>query len=401
MQVDVDVAIFGGGIAGLWLLDTLRRRGAAAVVLEAGRLGSGQTIASQGILHGGLKYTLAGRLTGSARAIREMPALWRRCLEGQTEPDLSGTRLRSDHCLLWRSGSWSGMAGMIGARVGLRVAPVELPIEQRPQVLRGCPGAVYRVDEPVLCPRSLLERLAQRNAGLVWKVEAESWEPEVRGGRVLGIRLADSTELRPRYIVLTAGQGNAALRRRLGLADSVMQRRPLHMVLVRGGSPAAAGVELPMLHGHCVEGSRTRITITSDRDSAGRVVWQVGGQIAEDGVSMDEEALLRHAKQELEACIPAIDLRGVAWSSYRVDRAEPATGEGSRPQDIGLIVEENVLTAWPTKLVLAPHLADTIVARLELSRHCGDPGMIRSMGAAAPQLAELPWEQEARWKEGI
>jgi len=111
--------------------------------------------------------------------------------------------------------------------------------------------------------------------------------------------------------------------------------------------------------------------------------------------------LLRHARQELEACIPGIDLRGVAWSSYRVDRAEPATGEGSRPQDIGLIVEENILTAWPTKLVLAPHLADTIVARLDLSSPCGDPGLIRSMGTAAPQLAELPWEREARWKEGI
>ena len=70
--MQVDTLIFGGGAAGLWLLDELTRQGSSAVLLEAAKLGQGQTIASQGIIHGGLKYTLQGLLTPSAAAIRDM-----------------------------------------------------------------------------------------------------------------------------------------------------------------------------------------------------------------------------------------------------------------------------------------------------------------------------------------
>src|SRR4029077_2645841 len=99
----LDVMIFGGGAAGLWLLDQLSRRGDRVLLVEAGRLGQGQTVASQGIIHGGLKYTLQGTLTSAAREIREMPATWRECLAGRRTPDLRNTRLRSAACWLWRT----------------------------------------------------------------------------------------------------------------------------------------------------------------------------------------------------------------------------------------------------------------------------------------------------------
>ena len=95
-----DVVIFGGGAAGLWLLDELSRSGCSALLLEANRLGQGQTIASQGIIYGGLKYALSGLLTGSAANIREMPLVWQECLAGRRAPDLSETSLRSSFCYL-------------------------------------------------------------------------------------------------------------------------------------------------------------------------------------------------------------------------------------------------------------------------------------------------------------
>ena len=49
--------------------------------------------------------------------------------------------------------------------------------------------------------------------------------------------------------MLTAGNGNAGLRRQMRLDEGVMQRRPLHMVLLRG--------DLPVLNGHCVDGRIT------------------------------------------------------------------------------------------------------------------------------------------------
>ena len=54
----LDVLVFGGGAAGLWCLDRLRRAGYHAILLESKAIGSGQTIQSQGIIHGGGKYAL-------------------------------------------------------------------------------------------------------------------------------------------------------------------------------------------------------------------------------------------------------------------------------------------------------------------------------------------------------
>jgi len=65
--VRVDVAIIGGGIAGLWLLARLRQRGYGVLLIESERLGTGQTISSQGIIHGGTKYALRGQVESRGR----------------------------------------------------------------------------------------------------------------------------------------------------------------------------------------------------------------------------------------------------------------------------------------------------------------------------------------------
>jgi hypothetical protein len=173
----------------------------------------------------------------------------------------------------------------------------------------------------------------------------------------------------------------------LGLSPGAMQRRPLHMVLLRG--------RLPRLNGHCVDGAATRVTITSDRDAAGRTVWQVGGQVAESGVTMDERSLVLRAKAELEATIPGIDLSQVEWATYRVDRAEGATRDGARPDSVQVRREHNVVTAWPTKLALVPRLVDEV---------CQAIGRVGGLQSAAPipadwprpKVAQPPWET-ARW----
>ena len=128
----LDALIFGGGAAGLWLLDRLSRDGHHVLLLESRALGSGQTVASQGIIHGGLKYTLSGLLTKSAKNIREMPNVWRDSLLGKSTPNLTRTRVRSDCCYLWQTDSITSRAGMIGARLGLRVKPETISTDERP-----------------------------------------------------------------------------------------------------------------------------------------------------------------------------------------------------------------------------------------------------------------------------
>ncbi|MBT3870957.1 MAG: FAD-dependent oxidoreductase, partial [Gammaproteobacteria bacterium] len=85
-----DTVILGGGIAGLWLLSLLRKQGFEAILLEKKGLGSEQTLASQGMIHGGIKYSLAGAMTGASESIADMPLRWRSCLEGTDSVNLEG-----------------------------------------------------------------------------------------------------------------------------------------------------------------------------------------------------------------------------------------------------------------------------------------------------------------------
>ena len=397
--MDMDVVIFGGGAAGLWLLDELTRRGTSAVLLEAHALGTGQTVAAQGIIHGGLKYTLQGLLTKSATSIREMPGIWRECLDGQREPNLSTVRRRSNECFLWRTDSLASRLGMLGAQFGLRVAPQSVAADDRPEILRGCPGTVAQMSEQVISTVSLIEVLAERNRERLLKVDparvAFNFDAP---GEVVSIRVADELTFRPRAVVFTAGAGNSKLRCAVGLNGEAMQRRPLHMVMLRGE-------RLPMFQGHCVDGAKTRVTITSETDSAGRIVWQVGGQIAEDGVAWDERTLIGHAHKELEAVLPGIDLSSVEWSTYRVDRAEGIVPGGKRPESVQIRREGNCFTAWPTKLALVPQLVSELCDRIAESDFKFQISNFKSQIESAnqthnwprPNVALPPWEMATRW----
>lgn len=393
----LEAVIFGGGVAGLWLLDELSRRGHSALLLETAALGQGQTIASQGIIHGGLKYSLQGFLTPSAKSIRDMPATWRACLAGQRGPDLSRTPRRADFCYLWSTGSFGSRWGMLGARLGLRATHRLLSDDERPFVLAGCVGSVARLEEPVLSPPGLLANLAAPHWHRILLIDGTSavtWNMsgpgDVRSIVLTQPGTAQQLEVIPRTVIFTAGAGNAALRRQVGLESDVMQRRPLHMVMARG--------QLPVLNGHCIDGAKTRLTITSDEDTAGRTIWQIGGQVAENGVRMPSAELIAHAQSEVQAVFPGIDLTGTEWATERIDRAEGATSSGERPDRIQVLREGNTLTAWPTKLALAPQLAERIAAgtRAPATNTVDIPTVLHDW--PRPDVARPPWETCSHWE---
>ncbi len=388
----VDAIIFGGGAAGLWLLDELVRGGFHVVLVERDALGAGQTITTQGIVHGGMKYAITGGQDAAAGAIREMPKLWRDCIEGRRRPDLVGTRVRSDYCWMWRTRSLKSTLGMVGARAGLHSSVLKVPKADRPDVLAQCPGDVFRLDEQAIDAESFLSVLSERHAKRLVLAGDDAVEFVTSGpGNVDSVRLigAEGVEISTGHVVFTAGAGNAALRERVGLGGEVMQRRPLHMVLLRG--------VLPKLFGHCIDGARTRVTATSAVDSRGRRVWQLGGQLAEDGVHMSADDLIRHAHGELKAVLPGVDLSAVEWSSYRVDRAEVTTQGGARPAGPVAKQDGNVITAWPTKLALCPPLA-MLIKDLLGQPMSGDASDLRELERwRRPTVATLPWETERQW----
>ena len=399
-----DVVIFGGGVAGLWLLDELVRRGHDAVLLEASRLGSGQSIAAQGIIHGGLKYSLAGSTTGSALGVKQMPGVWADCLAGRRDPDLGDVTVRSQTCLLWRGKSLGSRPGFLGARLGLEVTPRMIPPGERPDVLVDHSGSVAVIDEQVIDPASLLASLAARHPHRLFLYDPVHTDWRLAGpGQVVELRIRHpwdslpgaTLQIAPRSVVLAAGSGNAMLRERAGLATGAMQRRPLHMVMVRG----EAG-RLPELCGHQVDGAHTRMTITSSVDPAGRTVWQLGGQVAEDGVSMGRRELVAHAARELAEVLPGLDLAPLEATSFRVDRAEAATEGGRRPETQSLLIDGNTITAWPTKLALAPALAAQVAGVLDRMAPPAVPGVsvdLEAIDWPRPEVAQPPWETATDW----
>lgn len=395
-ECEVDILVVGAGIAGLWILDAAVRRGFSAVAVEATALGAGQSVCAQGIIHGGLKYTLRERDLTATASIAAMPETWRRLGQqpGPDEPDLRAATLSSPCTWLWRTDSLASRIGMLGAKATLRTRPAAVDAADRPELLRSVPGKVLKVEEPVFDTRSVLGAIADRHAGRVLSVDGpEGIELASRSGRIerVVLRRGDRRmEIRPRCVVLAAGLGNEGLLTRMGLDHGVCQRRPLHMTLLRGE-------RLPELYGHCVDGNRTRVTITSGRDQAGRTVWQLGGELAEQGVRRDRSDQLAAAVAELAAVLPDLELfdhPDASWATYRVDRAEARTRNGLRPDDAVVMSHHDgrLLVAWPTKWALAPRVAAAVLEGLPAAVRDRPGESAKIPDWPAPRIAPFPWE---------
>jgi glycerol-3-phosphate dehydrogenase len=357
-SLSTDVLIVGGGVAGLWLNARLRQQGYSTLLVDKGALGGGQSVKSQGIIHGGTKYALTGALTGASEAIADMPRRWREALAGNGELDLSGVRLLSDAHYLWSPGTLTGNLTSFFASKAVRSRVDQVKGSELPPALQSArfKGKVYRLSELVLDVPSLIQRLAElAGAGLL---AADTVEPLRESDELTGL-IVDGRAIRAQRVIMTAGAGNAELLSALGLAQPAMQKRPLHMVLVKAAT-------LKPLFAHCLGGgSKPRITVTSHPAGDGQWIWYLGGDLAEaDGVARDEAAQIATAKKELAELVPWIDLSSAQWATLRIDRAEPAQSALARPDNAFLAEQGRLLVGWPTKLALSPDFADRVQAAL-------------------------------------
>ena len=379
-----DICILGGGIAGLWLNARLQQQGFSTLLVESGALGSGQSSKSQGIIHGGTKYALHGKLTTAAEAIAGMPARWRACLDGSGELDLRGVRVLSAHHYLWSPGSLvSNLAGFFASKA-LRgrvdqVKGSELPAVFANPAFR---GKVYRLSELVLDVPDVVRRLAEL-AGDSLIAGSATLEGDSRSG-ITGLQVNGRQVLAQRY-VLAAGEGNEALLKGAGISQPAMQRRPLQMVLVKGAA-------LPPVYAHCLGASpKPRITITTHPCADGQWCWYLGGDLAETGTDMSADALIAQAKKELGELLPWVDLSDCQWATLPVTRAEPAQSSNARPDNAFIQAVGNTLVCWPTKLALAPDLTDQAMA--ELQRQAVQPQHAQpASGQPQPAIAAPVWD---------
>jgi len=387
-RVDVDAVIVGGGIAGMWTLARLRAEGYNAILLEDEALGAGQTRYAQGIIHGGTKYALTGKLTASSEAVSNMPSIWRACHAGNGELDLSDAVMISDAHYLWSTANLaSKITGFFASQV-MRARTTALKPEQRPAIFQheNFSGSIYRLDEPVFDTISVLRALAAPVMSSIVAIRKGSIQLQSSKLTVEAVN-GDGYEVGFSKLMLMAGPGNEALLQSAGLSEPSMQRRPLKMVMMRGGITEK-------VYAHCMgAGINPRVTITSHTDNDNNIVWYMGGQLAEDGVRRSDEEQIARAKQELATLIPWQNLDAAQWATLDIDRAEVRHADGHRPDTFYFDQQGNIITAWPTKLALAPLLAQQMV---ELA------STIEKTGAAlpawpSPSFADFPWSEESRW----
>jgi len=393
-EVSVDTLIVGGGIAGLWALARLQKAGYKTVLLESDALGAGQTRYAQGIIHGGTKYALTGKLTASSEAVADMPSRWRACYEGRGELDLTQAELLSDAHYLWSTTSISSrISGFFASKV-MRARSTELDKKSLPAIFqhKDFKGQFYRLDEPVFNTLSVIRALAQPRLSSILSINQSSVKHEGDG---LAVESQDDKDYFFNYkkIILMAGEGNEALLTRFSCEQPKMQRRPLKMVVMRSENLD------DMIYAHCLGASvNPRITITSHRDSQNNIVWYMGGQLAEDGVNKNDAELIQLAKDELNDLIPWLELKDAEWGVLEVNRAEIKEPGVKRPDSFSIEKNKNMITAWPTKMALSPALADALLDIIN-EDGVGREADLSLPAWQSPAYADFPWNEKNIWRE--
>lgn len=388
--LDIDVAIVGGGCAGLWSLNVLRRAGYSVALFESDALGSEQTVHSQGIIHSGLKYALTGNAGADATALAGMPRAWRDCLAGDGSVDLRDCRVASEHVLLW-SGSdlpsrvTSMLAGRLLRTRSTRLSPPDYPPPFDTPAFR---GQLYLLEDFALDTTSLLNSLARPHADAIFHSGHAGAALTVERGQAQLV--LPGVAVRPRRLLLCAGAGNAALLRQLGAGAPAMQRRPLTQV-------AVSHERLPPLFAHCVgRGASPRLTVSTHYTASGAPLWYLGGDLA-TAPALTEAERLALARRELRETLPWLDLEGAQWRALTLDRAEPARADHRKPDGAFLSQAAgvaNALVAWPVKLTLCPALGEQVLQQL---RRTGvEPGNAVDLSPLAT-LAR-PTVATPRWK---
>ena len=382
-----DIVVFGGGIAGLWLLNRLRDEGYNAILLEADGLGAAQTLASQGIIHGGLKYALGGSVTDAANTIAALPARWRACFGGTGEIDLSDCKVLSERYYMWSSASYRSKIKAFFGSKSLQGRVQAVPRDEFPPFFAEATveGSLYALPDFAVDTPSLLSVLRARYEASIFKVDPRdirftrdasgcASSVTLRAGTGIGeaVRDAenDTVSIDAQRMIFCAGKGNQTLIDAAGMRKPASQLRPLNMVWVK-----KAG--LGSVFAHCIgeDFSLTpKLTVTTHTADDGMPVWYLGGELAESGVGVPDDELIERAKRLIADLFPWVDLSGAQWGCFAIDRAEAKMADGSRPDGALFIAEDGYIAAWPTKLTLAPALADGVLAELAASvtKQAGD-----------------------------
>lgn len=381
---NADIVIVGAGIAGLWIFNRLKAMGYDALLLEREEIGSGQTIASQGIIHSGLKYAIVGQVNELARSISAMPDLWRLALKGEGPVDLSAAEGAASSQYMLIPPGFMGKLIKLASKKALGGNIHELAPENWPEHIKstGFKGTVIYMDEPVLDVNSIIRALAEPYKNSIRKTDKA--DPFV---------FLEQHNIEAPLCIFTAAESNAAIAQNHNHAQGLKtQARPLLMGMMKNAPHE--------LYVHLVGASEKPVaTITSHKAADGSLVWYIGGGAAERTKDDDPDKVYNAARKAFTQYLPDVDLSSVEWATLPIDRIEGASGtKGWMPDTPTIHEADNALYCWPTKLTFAPLLSDMILEHLQ-NKNIAPSGQSTDWSFLSPvDYAPAPWDKAA-WKK--
>jgi len=378
-----DVIIFGGGASGLWLLALLQKRGYDVLLLEASKLGSGQTIASQGIVHKGYKY-IGGEEYDRKLVMEtnESAGLWRNSFSSSDADVRLPSHLILSEKIYYVLHHSEGTELLNHVRMELKIEMPNPSLEQSKwpaNLSSDSQSSVLVASETVLDIPRLLRVLYAPVNNCVRRLT----NPSVRWQQNQLI-LDDSITLSTKCVVFCAGLGNEGIARQLGVRINV-QRRRLRMVLV-------GSVSSDVYAHFCEHGFSPELTITTHPSPSGKF-WYLGGELAERGANQRNSELIENAQVAIGKYLPSANLEKSRWSTFFVERAEVQQEGGFRPSTYSIHQHDRLLFAWPTKICLVPKMCYEL-----LSLVSGIVGAPTRAGTRPPggldsnaQFATPPW----------
>lgn len=380
-----DIVIFGAGIAGLWTHAYLKNLGYDSLLLESSAIGGGQSVASQGIIHSGLKFAFAGKISTLAKSISAMPERWRDALAGQGGIDLSQAKIAAPSQLLMIPPGLLGGISKTVAKKTLGKNVRELATADWPAVIKtsGFGGSVVFMDELVLDIPSVIRALAEPHKDSIRAIsEKDSRAP---------LTFLHENGIAAKKILFTAAGSNAEIAARQNHDTGLeTQSRPLLMAMMK---PAP----FP-LYAHFVGKTEKPVaTITTHTDQDGTPVWYIGGLVAERAMTASPQDSIDAAKKAFAGYLPSVNIANAQWAVLPISRAEGKSKTGGwMPDTPTLHRAGNALYGWPTKLTFAPMLTDTVLDELKRSNILPSRTATDWSALPAAGYAQTPWDT-ARW----
>ena len=121
--------------------------------------------------------------------------------------------------------------------------------------------------------------------------------------------------------------------------------------------------KLPEVYCHCIGNDfrmNPKLTVTSHHGGDGNTVWYLGGDVAENGVKLNDDQHLVAVQNLLQHLFPQVDYSNAEWGCFDINRAENQADKNHRPDNPFLRSENGFFVCWPTKLTLTPALGDAM-----------------------------------------